>query len=513
MFKHIGSNWTLIALRMGVMMILTPLMQDEVRGVGAVPYGVYTGIIALIGFIDLLALGVPMATVKHVAEGVATGDLARTNRAFSTSLGITLSIGVVALCVSGLLYLPFDLRLAGIGSVDAELRSTARITFAIIGLHGGLAFAMRLPYALFDAHHDFITKNFIASSGLVLRLVMVIGLLAISPSIVMLGVTVISCTVFEFFLCCLVIRRKYPEVHLSLAHFDRRALRGIFGFSVLATMVSVGSRLAFSLDAVVIGAFLDPLDMTAYDNGNKFFEPLIGLMIGIGAVMMPTATKLAAQGKPTELVPILERWMRIGLSLQLLVCGYLIFFGPEFLGRWIAPEYETLSGPITQVLAISFIVFLPVRAVGLSALLGLGQARKPAIGLLIMGVCNLLLSIVLVKPLGILGVALGTAVPNVIYASWLLRDLCREVGISMGRMLIDLFRRVPLGLVPPVALALLMKGRVSSDSWLTILGAGALWTLAFGLSWGLYVYRGDPHLDLRKMVGKLCARFAGRRGA
>ncbi len=514
MFKHIGSNWTLIALRMGVMMILTPLMQSEQGGVGAGPYGVFAGVIALIGFIDLLALGVPMATVKHVAEGVATGDQAKTNRAFSTSLGITLCMGAIALLVGALLYLPFDARLAGMDGVGDELRSAARVAFAIIALHGGLAFAMRLPYALFDAHHDFQTKNVIATLGLVLRLVLVIGLLRLDPSIVMLAVTVIACTVFEFVLCALVIKRKYPEVRLSLAHFDRRALRGIFGFSVFATLVSVGSRLAFSLDTVVIGAFLDdPLDMTAYDNGNKFFEPLIGLMIGIGAVVMPTATKLAAQGKQTELIPILERWMRIGLSLQLLVCGYLIFFGPEFLGRWIAPEYEGLSGPITQVLAISFIIFLPVRAVGLSALLGLGQARKPAIGLLVMGVCNLLLSVALVKPFGIFGVALGTAVPNVVYALWLMRELCREVELPMRRLMLDLMQRIPLGLVPPVALALFMKSRVQSDSWLTILGAGVLWTLVFGLSWGLYVYRDDPHLDLRNALGKLRARFTGGGGA
>lgn len=516
MFKHIGSNWTLVLLRMAVMIVLTPLMQHDEHGVGGSAYGVFLGIISLIGFIDLLALGVPMATVKHVAEGVATNDIERTNRAFSTSLGITGLMGVMALLVSVALYLPFVHGLDQLIDKDANLLGIfpdARMTFAIIAVHGSLAFAMRLPYALFDAHHEFTTKNLIAAAGLVLRVVLVIGLLAWRPTIVMLGVTVAACTLFEFIACMLVIRRKYPEIKPSLANFDRASARGIFNFSVFATLVSVGSMLAFRLDAVVIGALLTAQDVTAYGNGSVFFEPLIGLMLGIGAVVMPTATKLAAQGRKAELVPIIERWMRIGFSLQLLVCGYLIAFGPEFLGRWIAPEYEGWSGPLTQVLAASFIVFLPVRAVGLSALLGLGQARKPAIGLVVMGVANLLISIALAKPLGVLGVALGTAIPNVVYAAWLMRELCKELEIPIGRTLVELFARIPVGMLPPVILAFALEGYVDSSSWFLVLGAGVLWSVVFGLAWGLYVYRGDPHLDLFALIGRVRARFAGRNGS
>jgi len=498
------------------MIVLTPLMQHDERGVGGGAYGVYLGIVSLIGFIDLLALGVPMATVKHVAEGVATNDVERTNRAFSTSLGITALMGAMALIVSAALYLPFTHRLADLIVDDGSLLgigADARVTFMIIAVHGSLAFAMRLPYALFDAHHEFTAKNLIAAAGLVLRVVLVIGLLAWKPTIVMLGVTVAACTLFEFIACMVVIRRKYPEIKPSLAGFDRSAARGIFNFSVFATLVSVGSMLAFRMDAVVIGATLGAQDVTAYGNGSVFFEPLIGLMIGIGAVVMPTATKLAAQGRRTELVPIIERWMRIGFSIQLLICGYLIAFGPEFLGRWIAPEYEGWSGPITQVLAASFIIFLPVRAVGLSALLGLGQARKPAIGLVVMGVCNLAISVALAKPLGVFGVALGTAIPNVVYAVWLMRELCKELEIPLGRTTLELFARIPVGILPPVIVALLLKPYIDNNSWILILGAGVLWSLVFGLTWGLYVYRGDPHLDLFALVARVRARFAGRNGS
>ena len=50
------------------------------------------------------------------------------------------------------------------------------------------------------------------------------------------------------------------------------------------------------------GRFLSAEATTQFDMGNKFFEPLTGFVIGIGAVVMPAATRLKSAGKVHELV-------------------------------------------------------------------------------------------------------------------------------------------------------------------------------------------------------------------
>ncbi len=76
-----------------------------------------------------------------------------------------------------------------------------------------------------------------------------------------------------------------------------------------------------------------------------------------------------------------------------------------------------------------------------------------------------------------------------------------------------MFARIPVGILPPVILAFVLKPYVDSSSWFLILGAGVLWSLVFGLAWGTSVYRGDPHLDLFALLGRVRARFAGRNGS
>ena len=80
---------------------------------------------------------------------------------------------------------------------------------------------------------------------------------------------------------------------------------------------------------------------------------------------------------------------------------------------------------------VSCFAFLPVRGVALPLLLGLGKPRIPTIAFLAAGVLNLVLSIALARPFGLAGVAIGTAIPNVLFAAVVLVVACRELGIGL----------------------------------------------------------------------------------
>jgi O-antigen/teichoic acid export membrane protein len=273
-------------------------------------------------------------------------------------------------------------------------------------------------------------------------------------------------------------------------------------------VLNVGSMLAFRCDALVIGRFIDPAAVTSFDNGNKFFEPLTGLVLGIGVVVMPTATKLRTAGRLEELRPIFLKWSKVSLSIVLAVSLYLLVLGPEFLGWWIAPEYEALSGPVLQILALSFIVFLPVRGVALPILMGLGRPARPALALLVMGALNVALSIALVGPLGIEGVALGTAIPNVLFAGAVLWLACRELGVPVSEYVLYVAGRASVGALAPLGVGLALEYGIGIEGFVPLVASGILMVAVFALVWVLFVFRGDPHIDLRAMLARRAAREA-----
>lgn len=505
MLKHVGSNWTVSLLQVAVMLVLTPYIVGRL---GEDPYGVWVAIVSLVGFLDLLALGVPMASVRHIAERAARGDRDGENRAISTSLGISLGLLVCSLVAGAALYPAFERALLTSerwSGLTAETASAARIAYAVVTLQVAASLALRLPLAIYDAHHDFVAKNAVLAGGLLLRLVLVLVLLAWHASLIVLAAVQVTAMLAEFVAALAVLARRQPQVRFRLASFDPLLVRPIVGFGVFATLLNVGTMLAYRLDALVIGTHLaGAANITDYDMGNKFFEPLAQLVIGIGAVVMPVAVRYRASGRAEELRDVVLRWSKLSLLLVGCIGVYLLVLGPAFLGRWVGPRYEQVSGPVLQVLMLSFLAYLPVRATLVPLLLGSANPAVPALGLLAMGALNLALSLALVRPLGILGVALGTAIPNVLFAAFVLVLACRRIEVPPARFLAYTAARPLAVILISTGLLAALEHGLAPHSWAGLVGAGILHVALFGTLAVGWVLRGDPLVDL-------AGRWRGRR--
>ena len=77
MLKNIGSNWALNVVQILVFMVLTPFV---VSTLGSDLYGGWVTLISLTGILQLLILGIPMASVRYVAEHVAKDDTDAANQ-------------------------------------------------------------------------------------------------------------------------------------------------------------------------------------------------------------------------------------------------------------------------------------------------------------------------------------------------------------------------------------------------------------------------------------------------
>ncbi|MAF67429.1 MAG: hypothetical protein CMJ84_17450 [Planctomycetes bacterium] len=509
MLKHIGSNWALSITGITVMLVLSPFME-HVLGKGE--YGVWIAIAAATGILDLLALGVPMASVRFVSEHLAADEIDEVNAVVSTGLAICLATGAVVVALGLLLLFGFQevlLTTPKWAELPPATLDQARLAFVVSVARIAASFAMRLPIAIFDAHQDFALRNGILMGGILFRLVAMIGLLSVNASIAVVPAVMSVEVVLVFLGLATVMRRRYPGIRYGLGAVRRAKVRTIMSFGVFGSLLNFGVLLAYQCDALVIGRYLDPEQITSFDFGNKFFLPLGQFMIGIGTVVMPFAVRLKARGALDELRVVFFKWSKISLSIVGCAGLYLSVLGPEFLGTWIAPAYETESGPITQILMPSFAIYLTVRAVALPVLLGVGRPARAVGGLVVMGVVNLALSLVLVRTHGIIGVAVATAVPNVLYAGWLLYLACLELDCSVGAYLRHVVLRPALGMLPSLAFLLTLKLAVGIDGWAELIAAGLGLVVLYCATWVFFVYRGDPHLDLR---AELAARLAARRG-
>jgi O-antigen/teichoic acid export membrane protein len=477
------------------------LMPFLLRTLGEEGYGTWTLITSVTAYLSLLVLGVPMASVRYFAQHAAEGDRQRMNEAIGSCTGLYLIMGAAALLVGAGLFAFFDLTY----EIPAALRSEARLAFGLVVLQVSAGFVTQIPFAIMAAYQDFVLRNVILMGSLLLRLGLTLGLLTFNGTMVFLAVIQIACLAFEFSVCWLLVRRRYPGIRMSLTDFDRRMVRRIFSFSLYVLMLSLAGRLAFQTDSLVIAAFLDVGRIPYYAVANSFVVYLMEFLVAIAAVVMPMATTLSAQGKSAELREMFLRWSKIALSLTLMAGLFLMVLGPRFIGWWIDPAFEGPAGEILQILMVSSLVFLPVRGVALPILMGLGKPGLPTIAFLAAGVLNLGLSLLLVRPLGLPGVALGTAVPNVLFALVVLGYACRELQIPFVGYLRYVVPRAVIGSLPALALLLWFRLGLEVHSVVGLAGAGLAMALLFGVTWVLFVYRDDPYLDLRGHLARLLA--------
>jgi O-antigen/teichoic acid export membrane protein len=242
MLKNIGANWMLTLVTIAVTYVLLPY---SLHTLGEAQYGTWVLISSITSYLGLLVLGVPMASVKFVAQHARSGDEEELNRAVASCAGLYLTLGAIVLVVGAVLLGVFEKAY----DIPAAVRPAARAAFVLVVLNTAAGFIAQLPFGIMAAFDDFVVRNKVLMGSLVLRFGLTLLLLRLKPSLLMLAVVLSTCLLFEVTLGVLILRRRYPTLRLRLSHFEWRTSKQIFSFSLFVLVLSVGAQLSFATDA------------------------------------------------------------------------------------------------------------------------------------------------------------------------------------------------------------------------------------------------------------------------
>jgi hypothetical protein len=180
-FKSVGSNWIITLVTVAAAYLLTPFTLHKLGDAG---YGTWNLINSITGYLALLVLGVPMASVRYFAQHVADGDVRKLNQAIGSCTALYLMLGAMALVVGVGLYAFFNATY----DIPAAMHGDARLAFALTVLYVAVGFVGMLPNGVLSAHDDFVPRNLVRLAGVVLRLGLTLGLLTLRPSLSVLAV-------------------------------------------------------------------------------------------------------------------------------------------------------------------------------------------------------------------------------------------------------------------------------------------------------------------------------------
>jgi O-antigen/teichoic acid export membrane protein len=230
--------------------------------------------------------------------------------------------------------------------------------------------------------------------------------------------------------------------------------------------------------------------VTPYSIARRLSEIPLLLTDQFMKVVMPLASHLNAADDRGALQLLYLVSMRLTLVIDVpLVCGLVVLSRP-FLAVWVGAEYAS-AAPLVTVLAIASL-FSTTLWPAVNILQGMGRHRPLAAFAIGAALANFLLSIWLVHPLGVMGVALGTLIPNLVECVGFVTPYAmRQNGVSLKSFIREILGPGLLPAVPMVAVLYGLRELLRPNSYVGIGIIGVAGVVVYGLCY-LALSRGKP---------------------
>lgn len=420
--KNIFSSWGMFLIISLIQFFLTPLF---IHKLGDSEYGIWILIVSLIGYLELLNLGLNTANVRFLSRNFETKDYNAANEIFNSGLFIFLFLGIIVLILVFAMA-PF------LGHV---FKFMDNLTYKIIFIIAGVNLAFELSFYAFSAvlsgRQMFVEANIIITSVFILRSLAAIFLLLTGFKLFAIVINQAAFNILRGMIISIYSLKINPELKISFHYVSKVAIKTIAGFSVYIFIMNISRKVNMYTSSLIIAFFLSPGAITYYSIANSLINYLQEFISAIPNVLIPRFSQLEAANNHEGVRDYYLSFTRITLILSVPIVFLFFFYGGSFISLWIGPRYAELSGSILAVLSIGALCQIS-QVTTYSVLKATSRHIRLSYFTIMESTSVVILSLLLVKPYGLMGLAyaqaIGTAFVNLtvvpIYA-------CQELKINI----------------------------------------------------------------------------------
>jgi O-antigen/teichoic acid export membrane protein len=437
-----ATNWLAFAAVLAVAFFLTPFL---IARLGKPRYDVWCVVESVLAYFTLLDMGVAACLVRYVAKHHAAADRDGLNRIASACLAVFTTAGGVALLVG----VPVLLGLSGTLTAKAD-GDPGVLPFMLLMLAN---LAITLPLSVFpsvlDGLERYTAKSVVRLAALAIRTAGMVWAVNTWGGLWPLAVVYTAANLLEHGAMAALCFRFLPGLRFRLGLVDRATLWEVRTYSVDAFLAMLAGRVTVQTGAILVGLFLPGGQVTFFATAARLVEYAKTLLRTVTTTLTPNVAALEARGDHPAVARLFLTATRWVLYLVLPVHVGLVLFGRPFLHRWVGDEFVTGSFPALGLLSLTLTVGVAQSAAS-RILYGLGRLRWFARAALIEAVVNVGLTLALIGPFGVNGVAAAVAVPNVVFCLFVIVLTCRELGVGLGAYLSAWAKPLAASVVPTV---------------------------------------------------------------
>ena len=406
LIKNILSNWFNIIINSLIGFFMMPFM---IRYLGDDAYGVWILIVSLVGYGIIFDMGIRNSIIKYVAEYYIVNDYEKLNKLFSSAIFVYTIVCMILIFIS----VSLSSWLIGFFNLKGEMQREAEWAALIIFVWCGIKF----PLSVFEGflcgkqRYDIYNGNIIVSN--LIRAILIVVLMKIGYGLIALSLISVGAETLGFLMNYYFFIKHFKKIHFKIENIEMEVLKEFLSYGIGSLAIIISLKVIYESGPIIIGIIFPVSAVTYYAIGNNLVRYMRQFGFGFGNVFNPVASVMEAKSEDENIRRLIIHGIKFSLLVVLPMGLTFIILGEKIIFFWIGEKYAEIGGQILLILAISQI-FAVSQFSTTSVLFGLKKHKILAVITSIEAIVTIILSILLGGRLGIIGIALGLAIPEIV---------------------------------------------------------------------------------------------------
>ncbi len=383
------------------------IMPFTVHRLGAEQYGIWAIAMTFIGYYSFLDLGLSGAIFTHMAYAFGREDHEEARNIYGAALLIFGAVALVLLAVTIALA-------AGVYFLHYSHSRELAIVLLIVGLSTASSFGMRVPFGTLNAGQHFdvtawvlILSGVLRALGTVLVLNAHYGVVALAWLSVFTAIPANAIVIWR-------IHREFPFLKIfAWPRWKRSTARKLFSFGGPVLIGQIADRIRFQTDTLTVSFFVGLTAVTHYSIGTTLVMYYMDGIDSIIGVLMPVLSMQKSVSDHGGFERSFFSGTRVALVSSAFILFGMIAWSRDFVTLWMGAAFTDVY---RVIVILSVAVFLETsQATSVNALYASLHQKAYAALNISEALANLVLSLLLARPFGMLGVAIGTLIPSIVF--------------------------------------------------------------------------------------------------
>jgi len=403
---NIFSNWTNLVLTMLAAFIVSPII---VHGLGNENYGIWTLVVSITGYFTVLDFGVSTALVRFISKYEALKDRKKSRQIYSNAFIFFFYVSLTIAIFTAV----FAFFFGDLFEITTISKKYLYLVFLIAGLELTVSMLFSVFMGTLRAVQEFLQLNIISIIFMIIKNILLVIFLLNGYNLLSLAIIQFMTTSTRLVAQYILIKKKYHHFSYQRKDYSPQIFKDIFSYSIFSFIIAIAQKVLFYTDSIVIGSMLSVSAVTFYAIPMTLMAYLERFVYSAMSVLTPVISSNDALGDNN----LNQQLYIIGTKFSLIISMPILFVlytnGDSFISLWMGEEFGEKARNVIMIFCVGF-VFSLSQIIANGILKGISKHKIFSYILVIEAICNLLLSLILIKHLGIDGVALGTTIPLVI---------------------------------------------------------------------------------------------------